>query len=154
VSGARAPLALALLPAAARATMVLTIRNREGRAMSQIEPRPSEQPSMSDKQLAFIVYVLYFAAYFTGGITAIIGVVIAHAKVSDAEELTRSHYQFQIRTFWIGMLYLVVGVVLLFVFIGILVLVWLFFWLLIRNVKGLLALNDNRPIQDPTTWMF
>ena len=121
--------------------------------MSPVEPTPSQQPAMSDKQLALIVYILYLAAYITG-ITSVIGVIIAHVKVGEADPLMRTHYQFQIRTFWIGILYLVIGAVLTVVVIGILVLLWWFIWSLVRNVKGLLALNDNKPIQNPTSWMF
>jgi uncharacterized membrane protein len=57
----------------------------------------------------------------------------------------------------IGLLYLVVGAVLavaVFPVIGFAVLTWWLIWSLVRNVKGLLALNDNKPIQDPTSWMF
>jgi uncharacterized membrane protein len=108
---------------------------------------------MSNNQLALVVYVLYFAAYFTG-ITGLIGVIIAHVQVGNADELLRTHYRFQIRTFWIGLLYLVVGTILTFVVIGIAVLFWWFVWSLVRNVKGVLALNENRPIADPGSWMF
>ena len=78
----------------------------------------------------------------------LIGVIIAHVKIGNADPLTRTHYQFQIRTFWIGILYLVVGAVLAVVVIGILVLLWWFIWSLVRNVKGVLALNDNKPIRE------
>jgi uncharacterized membrane protein len=121
--------------------------------MSSTEPTPSPQPAMSDTQLTLIVYILYFAAYITG-ITGLIGVIIAHLKIGNADPLTRTHYQFQIRTFWIGILYVVIGAVLTVVMIGILILLWWFIWSLVRNVKGVLALNDNKPIQNPASWMF
>ena len=121
--------------------------------MSSPGSAPS-QPSVSNRQLAFAVYILYFAGYLTGGITKLVGVIIAHAKYGDADDLTRSHFQFQIRTFWIGVLYVAVGVVLTFVLFGIAVLIWWFIWSLIRNVKGLLALNENKPIANPATWMW
>lgn len=114
---------------------------------------PSTQPAMSDKQLALIVYILYFAGYITG-ITKLIGVIIAHVKIADADPLLRTHYQFQIRTFWIGILYLAIGTVLLFVVIGFAVWLWWFIWSLVRNVKGVLALNENKPIANPQSWMF
>ena len=114
---------------------------------------PSTQPAMSDKQLALIVYILYFAGYITG-ITKLIGVIIAHVKIADADPLLRTHYQFQIRTFWIGILYLVIGTVLLFVVVGFAVWLWWFIWSLVRNVKGVLALNENKPIANPQSWMF
>ena len=124
--------------------------------MSPIEPNSTRPPVVSEQQLVLIVYLLYFAAYVFG-ITALIGVIIAHIRFSDANPLLGSHYQFQIRTFWIGVLYLVVGTVLAFAIfpvIGYAVFIWWVIWSLVRNVKGLLALNDNKPIQDPTSWMF
>jgi len=39
--------------------------------MSTLGPDPSPPPAISNKQLALIVYILYFVAYFTG-ITALI----------------------------------------------------------------------------------
>ena len=121
--------------------------------MSTTGPGQTPAPTMSDNQLALIVYILYFAAYFVG-ITGLVGVIIAHVKVGTADPLLRSHYEFQIRTFWIGLLYFVVGFILLFVIIGIAVLLWWFVWSLIRNVKGVLALNENKPVPNPKSWMF
>jgi uncharacterized membrane protein len=121
--------------------------------MPEPEPKSSSQPAVSDTGLAFIVYLLYFAGYLTG-ITKIIGVIIAHLQSGSADPVARSHFQFQIRTFWIGLLYLIVGAVLLFVIVGAFVLLWWLVWSIVRNIKGVLALNENRPIANPTSWMF
>ena len=121
--------------------------------MSVTGPNSGPQPLVPNPQLALIVYILYFAAYVVG-VTAVIGVIIAHVQVGTAEPLLASHYRFQIRTFWIGVLYLVVGCILVWVLMGFLVLLWWFIWSLVRNVKGVLALNENRPIADPGSWMF
>jgi uncharacterized membrane protein len=123
--------------------------------MSSTEPNTARPPVVSDEQLVLIVYLLYFAAYIFG-VTALIGVIIAHIRFPDAILLLRSHYQFQIRTFWIGLLYVVLGAV-LFTFvpvIGVAILIWWLIWSLVRNVKGLLALNEHKPIRDPTSWIF
>jgi uncharacterized membrane protein len=116
-------------------------------------PSETQRPIVSDSNLALVVYILYCAGYFTG-ITALIGVIIAHIKADDADPLIRSHYQFQIRTFWIGLLYLVVGTVLCVILIGIPILIWWFFWSLIRIVKGIIRINDHMPIVHPTSWLF
>jgi uncharacterized membrane protein len=113
----------------------------------------TRQPVVSDTTIAMIVYLLYFASYVTG-ITGLFGVIIAHVQCGSAEPLLRSHYRFQIRTFWVGLAYLIVGGVLTWVLIGYLVLLWWFVWSLVRNIKGVLALNEGRPIADPTSWMF
>jgi uncharacterized membrane protein len=39
-------------------------------------------------------------------------------KVDDTDPVLRSHYQFQIRTFWFGLLYLAIGIPLCMVVIG------------------------------------
>ena len=109
--------------------------------------------TLSSKQLVLIVYLLYFVGYFTG-ITAVIGVIIAHLKVGTAEPLLSAHYSFQIRTFWIGFLYMLIGAILTSILVGIAVLTWWFIWSLIRNIKGVLALNENQPIGKPASWMF
>jgi uncharacterized membrane protein len=121
--------------------------------MTQIDPGRSQQPMVSNTSTALIVYVLYFVAYFVG-ITAIIGVIIAHVQKGSGDALVDSHYDFQIRTFWVGILYLVVGTILAWVLIGFIILAWWFIWSLIRNIKGILALNENRPIANPHSWMF
>jgi uncharacterized membrane protein len=121
--------------------------------MSTTGPIESRPPSVSNTTLALIVYVLYFAAYFTG-ITALVGVIMAHIQSGDPDPVVNSHYRFQIRTFWVGLLYIIVGTVLTFILIGFVVLLWWFVWSLVRNVKGVLALNENRPIPNPDSWMF
>jgi uncharacterized membrane protein len=125
----------------------------KGITMTMSGSNQTPQPTVSNTTVALIVYVLYFLAYFTG-ITAVIGVIIAHVQAGGADPVLNSHYRFQIRTFWIGLLYLIVGSVLSLILIGWLVLLWWVIWSLVRNVKGVLALNEGRPIQDPASWMF
>ena len=121
--------------------------------MTQTDPGRPQPPLVTNSSMALIVYILYFAAYFVG-ITAIVGVIIAHVQKGSGDALLDSHYDFQIRTFWVGVLYIVVGTVLAWVLIGFLILAWWFIWSLIRNIKGILALNENRPIANPYSWMF
>ena len=116
-------------------------------------PSETERPIISDTGLAVIVYVLYCVGYFTG-FSALVGVIIAHAKVDDTDPVLRSHYQFQIRTFWIGLLYLAIGTLLTIVLIGIPILIWWFLWSLIRIVKGIIRVNEYKPIAHPTSWLF
>ena len=121
--------------------------------MSDVTPQDSRPPALSNTTVATIVYILYLAAYITG-ITAIVGVIIAHLKAGAPDPVLRSHYRFQIGTFWVGLLYLIIGGVLSFVLVGYLILFWWFVWSLIRNIKGLLALNEGQPIDNPASWMF
>ena len=134
-----------------------------GAAMSQREarmtatgPSSTPQPIVPSTTIALIVYILYFVGYFTG-ITALIGVILAHVHVASAEPMLATHYRFQIRTFWIGLLCFAVGVILSLSAIEAIVaplLLWWFIWSLIRNIKGVLALNEHRPIANPGSWLF
>ena len=113
----------------------------------------TQRPAVSDDTLAIVVYVLYCVGYFTG-ISALAGVIIAHIKVDDADPVLRSHYRFQIRTFWIGLLYLTLGFLLCVVLVGFLILAWWFLWSLIRIIKGIIRVSECKPITHPTSWLF
>ncbi|NNC23876.1 hypothetical protein HKX42_08515 [Salinisphaera sp. USBA-960] len=102
---------------------------------------------------AKIIYVLYLVSLFIG-VTGIIGVIMAYIHKDDAPAWLQQHYQFQIRTFWIGVLYIFIGVLLSFVIIGFFVLLFWLIWLIVRCVKGLKALGDNAAPPSPTGWMF
>jgi uncharacterized membrane protein len=110
-------------------------------------------PIVSDYGLAFVVYVLYLVGFFTG-VSAVVGLLIAWMQVERADPVSRSHFRFQVRTFWIGLVFLFAGVVTLYVGIGALILLWWVVWTAIRCVKGMLALNAGEPIAEPESWMF
>lgn len=100
------------------------------------------------------VYGLYAAGALPSILplaAAVVGVAVAYAK-RDAAAGTwlESHYTWQIRTFWWGLLWFVLGSVTTVVLIGwpILAAGWL--WFAYRVVKGWLRLGAREPIDDPT----
>ena len=108
--------------------------------------RTAEQLA-SLKTLTLVVYALQVLSVFVG-ITAIVGVIINYVKREDAAgTLYASHFDWQIRTFWWGLVWSVIGFVLLFAF-GLGLLVWFVagIWALYRVVKGFIKLNDNQPV--------
>ena len=94
-----------------------------------------------------------FTGFFTV-ITAVIGLIIAQVKASTAGGIWLSHFQFQIRTFWIGVLYFIAGFALLYFFIGVPIILWWTIWTLVRIIKGAVLLHDQRPIPQPRSWLF
>lgn len=100
-----------------------------------------------------IVYVLYLAS-LVFGITGLIGLIVAYVNQAQANEVEAAHFRFQIRTFWIGLLYAVIGGVTSFIGIGVLVLLVLLVWWIVRCVKGLMAINAGRAPDDVTTWLL
>jgi uncharacterized membrane protein len=111
------------------------------------------KPFVSQAGLALTVYVLYIVGFVTI-FTTLIGLIIAYVKIGTADEVIRTHFRFQIRTFWIGLLLFVVGWLLFYLLIGIPILIWWFIWTVVRVVKGMVLLNDRKPIKKPTSWMF
>ncbi len=98
------------------------------------------------KTVTQVVYALQALA-FLWGITAIVGIVINYVKRDDARgTLYENHFDWQIRTFWWGLLWGVVGVVLSLVFVGIFVLIAVWIWMIYRVVKGWLKLSEGKPV--------
>ena len=98
------------------------VRRKTDAVMDERPPNDLTKMIIADSGLAFAVYVLYLLGYFTG-ITALIGVIVAYSRARSANSVMKTHYTFQIRTFWIGLIYLVVGALLLHFAVGVLILV-------------------------------
>ena len=116
-------------------------------------PTPHEPPFISSYGLVLTVYTLYFVGFVTG-LTAVIGVIIASLQDQKTDPISQTHFQFQIRTFWIGLLYFFGGILTVHIGIGAIILLWWVVWTLIRCVKGVLALNAGEPVGDPRSWWF
>jgi len=111
------------------------------------------QSQPSTEGTAKIVYILYLVSVFFG-LTAIIGLVMAYIYKTDAPPWLQAHYQYQIRTFWIGLLYLLIGSILTFIMVGYLIFLFWIVWLIVRCVKGLKLLNQQAAPPNPTEWLF
>src|SRR3954471_10093502 len=97
------------------------------------------------KNITTAVYALQAASFFFG-IAWIVAVVINYVKNEEvAGTWLESHFRWQIRTFWFGMLWGVIGGLLCFVLIGFPMLFALAVWMIYRIVKGWLYLNDGKP---------
>lgn len=107
----------------------------------------------SPKTWAIIVWVLYLLSGITG-ISAIVGLIIAYVKRGElAGTPFESHMTYAIRTFWLGLLGVVVGIVLAFVMVGFLVLVLMAVWMIYRMVRGLICALDGREIVNPQGYL-
>ncbi len=120
---------------------------------------------------ARVVYVLFLAEFFIGPIGGLIGVVLAYVCRQDAPDGLVSHYRFQIRTFWIGWLYILIAFAAIvssigFVFssdfglMGLMIAAgsagWIFgvIWTIVRCIKGLIYELRDEAYPNPGTWLF
>jgi uncharacterized membrane protein len=98
------------------------------------------------KTVATVVYALQAAGFFVG-ITWIVAVIVDYVKRDDAAGTwLASHFSWQIRTFWWGLLWGVIGGLLALVLVGFVVLFADAVWIIYRIVKGWLRLSDNRAL--------
>ncbi len=117
------------------------------------EPSTLTQENTGESGNAKIVYILYLVGLVVG-ITSIVGVVMAYIYRGDAPEWLRDHYRWQIRTFWIGLLYSLIGLVTSLILVGYLILLFTLVWYIVRCIKGLQRLDKRQPLPDSGSWLF
>jgi uncharacterized membrane protein len=113
---------------------------------------PAQDPQAERlKTFTTVVYALQ-AASFLLGITALIALILNYVKRDDVRGTwLESHFRWQIRTFWFGLLWGVIGAILLLVLVGWFVLVADGIWIIYRIVKGWLDLYEGKPMYRAAT---
>jgi uncharacterized membrane protein len=101
---------------------------------------------IQNKGLTQVIYGLYAASIIVG-VTYLVAIIVNYVKRDDvAGTWLESHFTWQIRTFWYSLLYWVIGIVTLFIVIGIPICIAAFIWFVYRIVKGWLRLNEGKPM--------
>jgi len=108
---------------------------------------PTNTPDLdAAKTLTTVVYALQAASFFFG-ITSIVAIIINYVKIDDIRGTwLESHFRWQIRTFWFGLLWGVIGAATFILVIGWFILIADAIWVIYRIVKGWLRLNDGKEI--------
>ncbi|MGH7735693.1 MAG: DUF4870 family protein, partial [Gemmatimonadales bacterium] len=121
------------------------------------DPAPATAPPPSilsdERQMALIIYILYLIP-FAFGVTHIVGLVLAYANRSTAPDWLKSHYTYQIRTFWIGLLYFVVACISVVLLIGLFLVPVVIIWYIVRCALGLDRLMKREAYPTPESWTF
>jgi len=110
-------------------------------------------PGRQNVMLIYILYLIGLVPAF-GGVPIIVGFVLALLNRTSDDEVWASHYDYQFRQAAIGLLFVVVSAVLVFVLIGIIGLVLTAVWWIVRSVKGLQAASRSEPIADPKSYSW
>ena len=108
----------------------------------------------TDTKVAHILYLMHGLAPFTFWLLAL-GAIVVGMMNRDAvrDSWVETHYSWLSRTFWWGLLWIVIAGIITFVLVitvvGIVV-SWvpytiLFIWYLYRVIRGWLLLNDRKP---------
>jgi len=109
--------------------------------------RPNDPRRLASlRTVTTIVYALQAAAFLVG-VTSLVALIIDYVKRPDVEgTYLASHFTWQIRTFWYGLLWALLGLVTHFFLVGYLILLANTVWILYRIVKGWLALQEEKPL--------
>lgn len=89
------------------------------------------------------------------GVPVLIAVIMAYIFKGEVPQGSweHTHYSYHIRTFWVSILLLVVGLVLIIIGIGFLILAALPIWVLVRSVIPLVKSINREPMPNPYTWL-
>jgi uncharacterized membrane protein len=132
-------------------------------------PRPIPETAASDPgliRLTHVIYALHAFSLLTGiigaatvvgafltGWPSLIGVILNYVKRSEVRGTwLDSHFRWQIRTFWFGLLWVALCMLFIVFTLGIgIVVAWLplvviGLWFIYRIVRGWLALKERRPM--------
>lgn len=117
----------------------------------------------ADPRIAKLVYVLYLIGVLFGPLI-LIGVAIAYVQNDTGPKWLNSHYRFQIRTFWLGIISFLIIVVVAFgglaevsgfyAFIGLVFAVYFVIWWLVRSTKGYKRVSKRNRMNRPEAFGF
>lgn len=104
------------------------------------------RPNPVNVKLIYAAYLASLAIPFV----ALIGVFVAHqALKANPSAWLATHYVFQIRTFWIGLVANVIAYALSFAGVGLLLFPLIAVWVVARAVKGLIRVAHRAPVENP-----
>ena len=116
-------------------------------------PQPLNEPLNDERQMAFIVYLAYLGSIVFQPLV-FVGLVLAYIQRETAPDWLKAHYTYQIRAFWIGLLYLAASILLCFVLIGIVLLFACFAWWIVRSALGIDRILKRQPPPNPQSWLI
>ena len=115
----------------------------------------SEPPASGfDLNRSTIISLLYLVGVVTA-LPTLIGVVMAYVWRGDAHpDWEDNHYRYHIRTFWLALLYGVIGFCTTLLGIGFLILLVIPLWMVIRAIVAMSAAQRHEPVANAASWLW
>ncbi|MEO5861794.1 MAG: hypothetical protein ABIW48_09130 [Burkholderiales bacterium] len=120
--------------------------------MPEPQALPITQDSSTLLRITHVIYGLLGLGLLLGWFPAVIGVILNYVKLESVKGTwLESHFRWQIRTFWWGLLWAVIGIITYLIVVGWIILIADGIWILYRVIKGWLNLNEKKPMPGAST---
>jgi len=125
-------------------------------AMNTLTTHHKHKDHFSDYEgLAGYIYVLQALAFFLGGVTFIIAVILNYLNMQRVKGTwLESHFKWQVETFWVALALVLIGSATLPFFIGFVVIFAAVIWVIHRIVYGLIKLNKSKEVRSISKFHF
>lgn len=142
----------------------MTESEKPATTIPAVEPKVETPKKISITNLLHIIYITFTIGIIFGMIpflgwimsfVPIAGVMLAHIKKPEAKDpIEISHFDWQIKTFWVSFVATIIGYFTIPVFgLGIIILIARSIWSIYRIIKGWLALYEGKGVY-PINWLF
>ena len=147
-----------------------------------LPPETGPAPALPAESLTVptLVYIFFGLGFFFPP-AALVGIIMAHTGSSNAGAISRTHFAYQTRTFWFGLLMLAIsgGLGISYAMVNLLaamyarngeftlpdgvppalilsgaIFLWWVVWTLVRCIKGFITVITHRPMPKPKTLLF
>lgn len=102
------------------------------------------------KKNLILIYILFLLGSFIP-LLPTIGAILAYANTNHKNLMLQSHYIFAFRTFWLSVIGFCVSFITTFIFIGIILYMLVFVWVVVRSIIALQYVLSDSPHPDPLT---
>lgn len=123
------------------------------------ENQPINDAQQEPELFMHVIYGCFVGGFLSAGLTSLVGLIIAYVKRADVQTTyLASHVTWTIRTFWWGLLFMIISLIgkilftitLIFIFVNNVFFLLTGIWFIYRIAKGWMALSKQQPISNPT----
>lgn len=107
-----------------------------------------------DVETANLIYTMLLVSVLLPFFPSVAGWLMAFINKRGAPEWLQTHFAFQSGTIWKGFLMTFVGLLLLPIWIGLFIILFVYYWWVMRLIKAMKFLKAKKPIPDPGTWLY
>lgn len=100
----------------------------------------------TERKWVIAIYILQLIGYFSV-LPLIAAIIFNYIREGNCHgTYLQSHHRWQMRTFWYGLLWFIIGAVTAIIVVGIFIIIVNYVWLLYRVIKGLILASEHASV--------